>query len=202
MDRTIREIILGKNLIFDIHDNPNIILLKICFGADVNAKINDDAPLLEHASLIGNTEIVKILLENAADPNYINISGNSPLLVAIRLGNIRTITLLLSYGANAKSFGRGRLFRSPLQEASIFGSTTIVKLLLKYGADVNEVYPSGKTALITASEFNNAGVVDLLIDCGANINVKDRKGHTALSRALIIGNSDIVTLLRERGGTE
>ncbi len=54
----------------------------ISLGADVNAKGNNEKPLLYHAIRYSSVAIVKLLIENGADLNLTDKEGNTPLDIA------------------------------------------------------------------------------------------------------------------------
>jgi ankyrin repeat protein len=83
------------------------------------------------ASLKGNVEIVKLLLENGAEVN----AEENALHAAAYQGNEVILKLLLEYGAEVNAGGG----EYALQAALVYwqGSEAIVKLLLENGAEVN-----------------------------------------------------------------
>jgi len=67
--------------------------------------INYDSPsgtALAAATVKGNVAMVKILLENKANPDVKDATGMTPLLYAAQFDNKEMITLLLKYKANRK----------------------------------------------------------------------------------------------------
>jgi uncharacterized protein len=71
-------------------------------GADINAPATNGSGYnaLTGAVANGHTEIVKWLLETAADPNYRYGPGYSPLLTAAANGHLEIVKLLLAHGAD------------------------------------------------------------------------------------------------------
>jgi len=93
------------------------------------------------ASENGNTETVKLLLDNGADPNTVNSRGTSILATASwrsnSTSNLETVKLLLDYNANpnlANSQGITSLMLASHNSNSTSNINT-VKLLLDYNAD-------------------------------------------------------------------
>ena len=60
-----------------------------------------DHTALSEAAVNGHDEIVKLLLEEGADPNTCNDHGRSPLWRAAFNGHTTTVQLLLQSGADA-----------------------------------------------------------------------------------------------------
>lgn len=70
-----------------------------------NLKFRRDS-LLTTAINENQLEILKLLLENGADPNlksYENGRSEPPLITATRLNNLKAVELLVSHGANIQS---------------------------------------------------------------------------------------------------
>jgi hypothetical protein len=81
----------------DLLATPDIDIHAIKFGAD-------DESLLQYAVRVGNNlTIVELLLTQGAEVNVVDKLGRTPLLQAIRDGNIEVAKLLIKKGANVKS---------------------------------------------------------------------------------------------------
>lgn len=78
-------------------DQERIAEVLFNYGADGN--IGDN---LTHAIKRSSIDMVKILLENGANPNIIDSQGRLPLIVAIRDYHIEIVKLLIAYGADFK----------------------------------------------------------------------------------------------------
>ena len=90
------------------------------------------------ASLNGNVEIARLLIEKQADVNGKNRDGGSPLHCAIFMGHAAIVELLLNNGAdvNAKN-GRGEL--PQLGASADAGATQFITGLLQLKYDLGEV---------------------------------------------------------------
>lgn len=67
---------------------------------DVNELNKFGVSLLHEAAAKGDTEEVKLLLENGAEVNRQSLNGSSPLHEAVREGNAVTASILIEYGAD------------------------------------------------------------------------------------------------------
>jgi ankyrin repeat protein len=114
------------------------------------------------ATISVHTEMVKILLENKADPNKANLYGNTPLLIAVNIADVAFLEKL------QKGLGEHHHAEKP----------KIVEMLLDYGADPNVKGLSGETPLHIAARKNIPVLVTRLLGAGANPDLKDRNGKT------------------------
>ncbi|KAF5337853.1 hypothetical protein D9758_016158 [Tetrapyrgos nigripes] len=176
---------------------PNMILLMMENGADVNAQGGQYGTALQAASWGGNVDIVKLLLENGADLNAQGGQYGNALQAASSKGNVDIVKLLLENGADVNA--QGEEYGTALQDASYRGYVDIVKLLLENGADVNAQGGKYSNALQAASVEGNVDIVKLLLENGADVNAQGGEYSNALWTASVEGNVDIVKLLLENG---
>ena len=115
-------------------------------GADVNNTV-----ALVVAFRTGNTEIIKILMENGADVNIKNKYGTTSLTHAAWYGCTGLAKLLLEYGADVDA--KDNRGWTALMWASLIGNIEIFKLLLENGADLEAKNDDGETVfMISASQ--------------------------------------------------
>jgi ankyrin repeat protein len=145
----------------------------------------------------GNTEIVKLLLENGASANVKNYKRHTPLMYS--LGNPESVKLLLEHGANPKTATRdGQTALHWACESS--ANVDSIKFLLDYKADPNAVDNHGDSPLHLACDKGKLEVSKLLLSRGAVIDKRDASGRTPLARAAVNGNyPELVDFLLERG---
>ncbi|KAF5336202.1 hypothetical protein D9758_017778 [Tetrapyrgos nigripes] len=176
---------------------PNMILLMIENGEDVNAQGGKYGTALQAASLRVNVDIVKLLLENGADVNAQGGVFGTALQAASWEGNVDIVKLLLENGADVNA--QGGVYGNALQAALFEGEVDIVKLLLENGADVNAQGGLYGNALQAASYRGEVDIVKLLLENGADVNAQGGEYGNALQAASSIGYVDIVKLLLENG---
>ncbi|ADG70335.1 ankyrin repeat domain-containing protein [Brachyspira murdochii] len=174
-------------------------------GADVNAKTHSEyrsvvTPLLlsldyEHieSRYDENSSVAEYLINNGADINVTNEDGETPLMYASKVHNIKVIELLIQKGADINAFDNYG------NTALIYGVNNLetVKLLVENGADVN-FYKGGSTALISACEYSherNIDVIKYLVSKKANINAQDNEGDTALNKTLDTSDEGSIDIL-------
>jgi len=147
----------------------------------------------------GRPEILKILLDRGAEPDFKDTKfGRTALHLAAVEGHLDAVRLLVDRGANI--YARTFIGATPLMYAALGGHNEIVKFLISKGADVNTQNNKGGTALNLAAVKGHSDTVKLLLNKGANINAKcGKKGWTALFFAAVTGQTETVKVLLEKG---
>jgi ankyrin repeat protein len=107
-----------------------------------------DSAILD-AALVGETELVRQLLERGVPVGARSTDGRTPLLCAVQGGHVDTAKLLLDRGANVNAMIPSG--RTPLMEAASRGDAPMVQLLLSHRADPQLQDQKGKTALQLAA---------------------------------------------------
>ena len=181
----------------------------------------DDAVLtsaLDYAAEKGYTEVVKLLLDNGADPNkraypleiavekgYTKIirlllektarPSHHVLGIAARNGHRKIVELLLDKWGGSDFFDEAVLSYA-LSNAVQRGNINIVELLVNNGANPDRTAPYGSTSVFSeAAQNGHTEIVKLFLKKGANPNFQDMKGYTALMYAAESGHIEIVKLL-------
>jgi ankyrin repeat protein len=89
---------------------------------------------------------------------------------------------------------------TPLHVAAKCGRSDIAQLLVETGARVDEVDPSGRTALQFACEHGDSATVRYLVtSVAANVRIADKSGKTALHYACTQGGYSCVRILLTSG---
>jgi hypothetical protein len=143
-------------------------------------------------------------LQNASDLPGFGVTAavgwggrnDSPLLAAVRSGDLDMVEVLVDAGADVNAQAAGG---SPLMSAVQSGARDMVALLLENGADANLSVRGQGTPLMTAIRTGDRDMVRLLADAGARIDENSRYGETALMAAVRSGDVDLVRLLIELG---
>ena len=150
---------------------------------------------LHHAAQHGYASLVNILLAHGAANDPRDTCGKSPLMLASEMGQVEVVRILLIQGVNVCGVNiRDGL--APLHYAVMQGRLATVDILLRSGmADVNQVCPKGRSALMYASELGHYEMVKLLLAHAANPNMVDNEQHTALMAAAYNGYMHILTAL-------
>ncbi|PJZ70609.1 hypothetical protein CH373_06590 [Leptospira perolatii] len=130
-------------------------------GADIDRPIDSQGDTqLFRAAAEGRFAVVKLLLENGADPNLANSRGITPLMAAASQGR------LVAWKKDG--------FK-------------VVYLLLREGAKINDRDQEKNTALMYAASSGDHRAVGVLLLAGANTSLKNRYELSALAMADRIG---------------
>lgn len=144
------------------------------------------------AIAMGEVDEVKRLLEEGADPNWIdaNISMDS-LYITAKEENMAILKLLIAAGVVIDSYEGARA----LTVSAGLGNVEMVELLLAHGADPDLRQRGANSALMVAAAQGHARVVNVLLNEGAYKGLRNTEGQTALDLARQAGHEDVVALL-------
>ncbi|KAJ8132754.1 hypothetical protein O1611_g873 [Lasiodiplodia mahajangana] len=152
---------------------------------------------LFYAASVGLGHVVRLLLDNGADPNAIGQRSehyeSTVLHAASSSGHGAIVEMLLNRGAEVNA--RNGDLSTALHAASSSGHEAVVKLLLESGAEVNARNGVDLTALHVASTWGHEEVVKLLLENGAEVNAQNREDVTALHLASNAGHETVVRIL-------
>jgi cytohesin len=163
-------------------------------------------PELFTAIQAGDLDQTKTILEtNPKSANSRDESGDTPLILAARMGNKDLCEVLIAGGAVLEAQGQ---HGTALHEAAIGNHKDIAELLVNRGANVNSRDKSGNTPLYYASTFgqgrkrtnkNDWDIARLLVSRGANVNTKPGSDDTPLHSAALYAPEEIVRLFLDNG---
>lgn len=146
----------------------------------------------------GTLEDVKKLKEIGADVNYIDIRGNTPLVVACARMDFEKVEYLVKNNAdvNAKELNKyGNYYNNtPLMLACANGDEKTVKYLIENNADVNGLGRNMNTPLMFACNRGNIRIINYLLKEGANPDSLNIYTQTALDFAK--WNEEIVSIIK------
>lgn len=155
------------------NDTPFIVSLKECLRHSQG-----------NAAFSKYLSIAKAILSNRdVDINEPDGHGISPIMLALRSGNLELIELILSSGKVN--------FSLPENSGVLSASKKyhgLIDLLIRYGLDINMIVSRGerKTVLFGTVEDDNISYAEYLLSRGANPNVRDIDGKTPIYYAVSV----------------
>ncbi|KAI9929354.1 hypothetical protein MW887_000822 [Aspergillus wentii] len=157
-------------------------------------------PLIYLAAFHGRTEVVKLLLDQGANPNTKYYNGTPVISHAIRSDKEETVRAFLDSGKYIDLEARGKYNMTPLAIAARLHKPSILKMLLASGrVDVEAEDEYGATPVILAAITGNAEIVAMLAERNADLQVVPRRGRTALSYAARFGHLEVIEFLCNKG---
>jgi ankyrin repeat protein len=177
---------------------------------DAGTKIADNAAFMKSAKNFallkamvgGDTPAAKTLLDEGADANFRDGTGQTVLMIASNEEySAERAVLLLEHGASANLAGANG--DTALMVAADRYQPEIVKALLDHGADPNAADRNGNTVLMraAASKFGwqeeRKPLIHFLLEKGADAGRKNARGVTALMLMAREGNPGLALLLEK-----
>lgn len=164
------------------------------------ANLGANTPLI-NAIQAGNLSTVEILSHNIVELTRSDDDGHTPLMHAVREGDVKITRTLITALRKAKLLAKQIDAQSKngitaLMEAAYYGHKDIAQLLLENNADLhieNSENIEGQTALMDALDQKKPAVMALLLNHGARFDPEDRP----LVDAAISGNLELVRILIE-----
>ena len=145
----------------------NMAKLLAKHGADVNQQADNlDSPFL-YAGATGQTELLKLFIENGARFDIFNRYYGSALIPACERGHVETVQLL----ANTKNY--------PIDHINKLGWTALMEAVI-----------------LGDGSIKYQQIVKILKDAGAKMDIPDHDGITPLQHAKSRGFTEIVNIIK------
>ena len=138
----------------------------------------------------GPAEIVRILLENGANPLFRTRHKLTLLHSAI---DVEIAQLLLNHGVDLNA--RNSNGETPLHRAVLRGRHKVARFLISKGADIYAKDKDGSTVFHSVSDLQTA---QSLLRLGLDINVRDHSGKTLFHDVARRGLTDIVLFFLDK----
>ncbi|KAJ8945242.1 hypothetical protein NQ318_016662 [Aromia moschata] len=163
-------------------------------GFDPNNCNEKGQNLLIIATLLGNCDIVELLLEENVNVNFSDCLGRTALHYAACRGHQDILLLLINSGANVNAIDSDK--NMPLHFACSNGHENCVKGLIYSSAEVELNIGNffGDTPLNLATKWGYLDIVKILLENGASVIVKNKRNQTVVHLA---PNYYILKLLEE-----
>jgi cytohesin len=173
--------------------NRELVLSFVAAGARLNlnaARMSDSVTALH----LARGDNAQCLIDAGADPNVVDVHGNTPLIAAVERGDCAAALALIAAGAIMNVARTSKRF-SALHVAMLHGAAA---QLIAAGADVNAEDSDGETPLMIAVRSADLDAVSKFIAAGARLDVaRHRDGICALhwarrdiAEALLVAGAD------------
>ncbi|OXA45452.1 Transient receptor potential channel pyrexia [Folsomia candida] len=151
-------------------------------GVDTNAICDDKGRWPLHiATLLGFTEVSKLLLEHGAQKDQPDTAlERTPLLYAAATSS-EIVQLLLNYKVDIHAVNK--FGATCLHYAAGSGQSECCRILASVGCNVNARDKQKMTPLHMAARVDDIWSIEVLLEFGADIHAKDSVGKTALHHA-------------------
>jgi ankyrin repeat protein len=147
-------------------------------GADPNIRVSEVSPLRSWMYLLGGSLA------------WVDFTGQTPFLLASLSGDVSTMRLLLTHGADPHiaTFGGTTALMAAAGVNWVVNQTydegepallDAVKLSHELGMDVNATNSMGLTALMGAANRGSDSIIEFLVSKGARLDAKDNEGRSA-----------------------
>lgn len=102
---------------------------------------------------------INVLLNDGTDIDTVDQQGNTPLMIAAKVGNPRILDIILSHEPNINK--QNKKGETALMIASEAGLNQFARKLIDHGADPSIKNNQGNTAMSLASKFGHSHIVSL-----------------------------------------
>lgn len=162
--------------------------------AAVNTLSTGRSSALHMASMRGNMDMVKYLLQQGAHINQADDDGLTPLHLAVASGaSTSLVNYMLDQGANIISTDNQGA--NVLHIAADSGNVPLIRLLIGKGSPVNEITGDHESATFLAAEQGHLEALEMLLANGGNANDPNANGFHAVHAAVKRGSYSILEAL-------
>ncbi|CAH8609345.1 unnamed protein product [Heterobilharzia americana] len=173
-----------------------MIMALVAGGAHLDYRASDSMTPIHRASVKGNYEAIKVLLDLGQSPNTRDKLDLTPLYYAVLNNTISLCIerLLFDHSPLGISDEAGL---QEIHQACRFGRVQHLEILLAYGADINvQTSKNGNTPLHICAYTGQESCARMLLFRGADKAIRNFNGHTPYEQAMISSNTDIANLIK------
>ncbi|HDT11616.1 MAG TPA: PEGA domain-containing protein, partial [bacterium] len=165
------------------------------YGASLKPKEGID--LLKTGLIIGDSQLVQVLVELGVNINLKFEDGLSALWIAVFNNNADMVKVLVNAKANLNI--KDNSGKSVLMWCVVNDRKELAQILINGGGNVDLMDNDKRTALILAVLADKPRMVHLLIKNNAKIDLKDKDGNSPVLIATARGNISMVELFLDSG---
>lgn len=178
----------------------DLLQVKELLSSGVNVNSHDPesrTTALHEAAMNGRFESLQLLLEQGADVNAKDLSGDTALHLASSNAHNEAVQLLLEKGAHINASNTAGY--TALHEAVFQAHNSTVLLLLQNRADIDAKGNGEDTALHLVAREGHKELALLLLQNGASTKEENCEGWLAVHDAAWEGHKAIISLLLDNG---
>ncbi|XP_043116979.1 inversin isoform X2 [Puntigrus tetrazona] len=169
------------------------IMLDLKKDLDINMTDKYGGTALHAAALSGHVSTARLLLEQGAMVDPLDVMKHTPLFRACEMGHRDVILTLIKGGARVDLVDIDG--HSALHWAALGGNAEVCEVLMENGIGPNLQDHAGRSPLQCAAYAGYINCMALLIQHDADPNIQDKEGRTALHWSCNNGYLDAVKLL-------
>ncbi|MDR2445042.1 MAG: ankyrin repeat domain-containing protein [Spirochaetaceae bacterium] len=155
--------------------------------------------LLHYATQWKLDSSIPMIASRGASLEAANVTGETPLFIAVKIDSSPTVEALLKAGASIA--GRDALGNTALHTAVRWNALSASDTLISSKIDINAYNLYAKTPLHDAVRLGVFGMESLLVERGAYLEARDKEGNTPLIEAVLKGSYRSAEHLINSGAT-
>jgi ankyrin repeat protein len=174
--------------------------INIC-ATNTRNPFHNNVSLLHYAACtLVDISIIKFLINNGANVNSIDSSGQNALFAALTNNNSKLVIYLIENGINVNLVDNYSMTALHHAVNRSFPNIEIIKNLIENGVNINQPDKGGRTALYLAIQWDiQYNVLEFLINNGANINQCDNEGKNPVLKCFYNGEKKNIQILLAAG---
>lgn len=175
-------------------------LLEVIDQMDLNITDDENESLLHYTVRFNSIDFARLLLMHKANPDIKNSNGDTPLMLACKMGKENFIKLLIKFNANADE--KNNFGETALHMALLNGNIDIIKVLINEKTSLDLLTESNRSITHYAVKSGKISVLKFIIEkTNSSVNETDGLGNTLLHYACQINNFEIVEYLISLGAS-
>ncbi|MDR2841612.1 MAG: ankyrin repeat domain-containing protein, partial [Spirochaetaceae bacterium] len=129
---------------------------------------------------------IALLASKGASLEAPNVTGETPLFIAVKINSASTVNALLNAGALIN--GRDTIGNTALHAAVRWNAQAAAEALINAKVDINAYNQNGKTPLHDSIRLGIFDIENPLVRRGASLEVRDKEGNRPLMEAVLVGS--------------
>jgi len=187
----------GRSLMMYCVETRRYEIAKLLKSFGANIKNSEGVLLLQKGLVIGDSQLVNLLVQLNVNVNIKFEDGLSAIWIAAFTNNKEMVEVLAEAGANLNT--KDKKGHTVLMWCVENDRKEVANILITKGANVNLMDDQKRTALISAVLADKTKMVHMLVKNGAQIDLKDIEGNSPILIAAARGNQGLVQLFLENG---